>query len=483
MTRDSISRVVRIWITVILCFLQITHAEPVQYCKFGYNGKHENAEVDFCMGVTMHKNQSSEAYDMYLSMTITRGSDLGWTAIGTGSRMAGSLMTIVYGDPLSKEPPIVSIRTATGHHQPKPISSEEAGGAEIRLLQAKWRTVDEEDALAAVSSSSPIHLAEVALVCYSCNLWPVTGKGGHPITPMATSLPWIWAWNEDQQISELTDDVHLNAHKHRAGNGGWGTFYVDMARSLNPADSIPSVPLIHTGVRTLGTSDTPLNGGATFTWFHHHTVAQIHGFLMGIAFLCLFPLGVLAMRSQSSKSFKYHWIIQLVASLCTGLGAILGILMSWGSFNSPHQVAGLLVSLTLGCQAFLGWRHHVIFLRVRHRTWISHAHIWTGRLIMVVGWVNFITGMLLVGISQGWTLLVAAIIVVEIVGLTFWVWACNRRNLRKAEESDMPWRSEGEGEYFAVGEDEEDTEMNEVGDNDKHESSPYDPMLRKHDSA
>ncbi|KAE8386100.1 hypothetical protein BDV23DRAFT_163777 [Aspergillus alliaceus] len=472
-------------LTLIVYFFIVVHAEPVQYCQFGYNGK-ENGGVDFCMGVTMHKNLSSNADDMYLAMTVTRGSERGWTAIGTGSVMAGSLMTIVYGDPLSGEPPIVSMRTAGAHHQPKPITAEESGGVDIRLLEAKWRTVGGGDKPTSRASSSPGYVAEVALVCYSCNLWPAEGRGSSKISATTTSLPWIWGWNEDQELTGFAYDSHLIGHKHRAGNGGWGIFYVDMSRSVNDGEKAPPVPSIRPGVRTLGTSDKPAHRAGESAPFSHHTVAQMHGFLMGLAFLVFFPLGVLAMRSGSSKSFKYHWIIQLVASLSTGLGAIIGIILSEGSFNSPHQIAGLLVSFVLGFQGILGWRHHVTFVRVRHRTWVSHVHIWAGRVIMVVGWLNFISGMLLVGIVALWVMLVAGIIVTEIVGVTYWVWASNRRNIRKtrleAEGSDVPWTAEREGEYFAVGED-EDEELNELNDHDKHESSPYDPMLRKQGSA
>ncbi|KAE8381146.1 hypothetical protein BDV26DRAFT_255822 [Aspergillus bertholletiae] len=482
MAPNSMTRVLLIWIATVSYLFGIILAEPVQYCKFGYKGKEENGDVDFCMGVAMHQNRSSNAYDMYLSMTVTRGSDHGWTAIGTGAVMAGSLMTIVYGDPLSGEPPIASIRTTAGHHQPKLITKEQAGGAEIRVLRAEWRALDKDGTFTSPSSSSHAYVAEVGLVCYSCNLWPAEGQGSGKISATATSLPWIWAWNEDQEISTLSDDAHLNRHRTRRGNGGWGEFYVDMSRSLTTAESPPPVPSIRPGVHTLGSSDKPIHRSRNSKLFSKGT---IHGFLMGISFLVIFPLGVLAMRSQSNKSLKYHWIIQLVASLCTGVGAIIGIIMSRGSFNSPHQVAGLLVSGILGLQAFLGWRHHVIFLRVRHRTWISHAHIWAGRLIMIVGWANFLSGMLLVAIGRFWIILVVALIVGETAGLTFWVWTCNKRKSRKStrETSDpsMSWQGERDGEYFAVGDDEE-TEMNELDDHDKPESSPYDPMLPRHGS-
>lgn len=121
----------------VLIFVSRAVSEPVQYCRFG----HENgpdASVDFCVGITTYNNVSSNDYDMYMSMHVTRSSALGWTALGTGSMMAGSLMFIVYGDPFSTghEALTVSIRTTDGHNQPRVLTQADTGGADIRLLQA-----------------------------------------------------------------------------------------------------------------------------------------------------------------------------------------------------------------------------------------------------------------------------------------------------------------------------------------------------------
>ncbi|KAF7588259.1 hypothetical protein BBP40_005945 [Aspergillus hancockii] len=474
MARSPVDQAFFIYFTIFSYFLSTIHAEPVQYCKFGYDANGDNAEADFCMGVTMHQNQSSNTHDMYLTMTVTQGSDLGWTAIGTGPMMTGSLMMVVYGDPRSEEPPTVSIRTTVGHRNPDLITEEDTGGADIRLLQSSWQPVQDD-------SSSSTFLAKVSLVCYSCHLWPGSNKGSSLLSATETSLPWIWAWNNDQKFPAFSRDAHLDMH-----NGGYGTFYVDMSRSINNAKSLPPLPVIQPGVRTLGTSDTPIDMTKTSKLFNPKTLAYTHAFVMGLAFLCLFPLGVLTMRSQSSKAFKYHWVIQLMASLCVGFGAVLGLVMSRGSIGSPHKATGIVVTVALSIQGILGWRHHMVFLQIRRRTWISHAHIWTGRVVMVVGWANVISGLLMKGFSQAWIVLVSGLVVGEVAGLTFWVWACNRRKLREsrlgATDSAMPLRADEEGEYFVLDDDEEDAKLSEMGDHDRDGSSPYDPMIRKHGS-
>lgn len=401
------------FIAFLFNFSVITRAEPVQYCRFG----HHDGEVDFCVGITNGHNHSVDAYDLYVSLSVTRSSALGWTAIGTGPLMAGSLMFIVYGDPFSGEDPVLSIRTVDGHHQPRLITRQDMGGADIRILQATWIPPKNDHSNSEMSHESTF-LAKFALVCYSCSRWP-----GTPISPLSSSQPWIWAWNDKQNIPVYSFDAHLDMHKHRAGNGGWGRFYVDMARSISEAEMRPSLPPLRAKVSALGTSDTPTSVSGVMASFGANPLLPLHGLLMGTSFLLLIPLGVMAMRSGSTESFKYHWLLQALASLFVTAGAITGIAMGRGkAFTSTHQWIGVAITLLVGVQMILGWRHHVVFLRVRCRTWISHAHIWLGRLSMVGGWSNVLSGMVLSGHSWLGTGLTTAFVVAEALGISLWVW-------------------------------------------------------------
>src|ERR1700761_3613182 len=108
------------WLTYFLLLLcqfwaAPASAEPVQYCKLAPHDR-PNEEVNFCLGALMYQNASTDSHDMYLTFTFRRqeGHALGWTAVGPGTIMQGSIMFIVYGDPLSHESPIVSIRTTAG---------------------------------------------------------------------------------------------------------------------------------------------------------------------------------------------------------------------------------------------------------------------------------------------------------------------------------------------------------------------------------
>ncbi|KAG5999235.1 hypothetical protein E4U54_001982 [Claviceps lovelessii] len=456
-------------LALVLASSKLGRAEPVQYCQFG----HETGQVDFCLGITTHHNSSTSKHDLYLSLSVTRDSDVGWTAVGTGSLMAGALMFIVYGDPYASDgqgrhgssPPVLSIRTVQGnggHHQPRLVTKADMGGADLRVLQAQWMTTTPSAAHEqyALSTSYRPQSARFSLVCYSCELWP-----GTPIAPKSASQPWIWAWNDRQRLGVYSFDAELEMHGAGSGggSGGWGRFYVDMGRSLTqPGDYLPSFPPLRPNVVAVGASDAPMGiagirNSASITWHklaNTPPVLRAHGILMASSFLLLFPAGVLALRSGSSRAFTHHWMVQGLATTCILVGAALGFVVvrahghgsgqghaAAGAHSHSHGhskrhdesspaaatlfvahqwLGGTVVGFVL-LQIALGWWHHVIFVRIRARTWVSYAHIWLGRTEMVSGCVNLLLGMALTGYNVLSINAAAMFIMMEMLGIAYWL--------------------------------------------------------------
>ena len=79
------------------------------------------ASINFCMGISLHSNQSTSSQDLYMTLEHTRATNeaKGWTAVGIGSEMKGAFIFLIYGDPSSKTPPTISVRSPDGHHQPR----------------------------------------------------------------------------------------------------------------------------------------------------------------------------------------------------------------------------------------------------------------------------------------------------------------------------------------------------------------------------
>ena len=142
-------------------------------------------------------------------------------------------------------------------------------------------------------------------------------------------------------------------HKHHAGAGGWGTFYLDMSRSISTARLPPSLPPIRPKVATLGASDTPMSSSGFIVDMTVSPGSFFHGLVLATVFLLLFPAGVISLRAGAPKSFTYHWIIQLCASILLILGLGLGLLKR-REINTIHQIVGIALASCINFQGVLG---------------------------------------------------------------------------------------------------------------------------------
>ena len=366
--------------------------------------------------------------------------------------MAGGLFFIVYGDPLSGEDPVVSVRTATGHKQPTLLTqAEKAGGIDIRVIRSSWLQDDTSYHGYKHRLRAADRLARVSLACYSCPAWK-----GADVSAHSESQPWMWAWNAKQNFDNFAPDYHLQMHKHHAGMGGWGNFYVNTQQSISTAPSPPSLPPIRPEVEALGTSSTPMGLSSSFQTAVFGPSSFAHGLIMAIAFLLLFPAGIVSIRLDLPTSYKYHWVLQLVGSVCFLLGLVLG-LTKGRKIDSVHQIAGLVLVSCTGIQGLLGWIHHVRFIRLSRRTWVSYAHVWLGRVFMIIGWANIFSGVILRGYSAySPAAIVAAVCAFsEAVGITGWLFYLRRREVIKYTPKPLWGKGEEDAFVISSGPDEE----------------------------
>jgi hypothetical protein len=184
----------------------------------------------------------------------------------------------------------------------------------------------------------------------------------------------------------------------------------------------------------------------------------IHGFLMSAAFIIFFPAGVIAIRSGSPSSFRYHWILQLLASIFVLIGTAIGLILAH-KIDTVHYYIGITVALCSVVQIGLGWRHHVVFVRIQTRQWASHGHIWFGRLFLLLGWANIILGLLLAGNGRSLVSLAASLISVVALTLVGWIWFVTRQRERQpasGEEDPLFPVQATRDDYQAVAMDDDD---------------------------
>ncbi|RMD42082.1 hypothetical protein DV735_g3052, partial [Chaetothyriales sp. CBS 134920] len=147
---------------------------------------------------------------------------------------------------------------------------------------------------------------------------------------------------------------------------------------------------------------------------------HIHGLLMVVAFLVFMPLGTYLIRSGRPTSFNMHWTVQALAGVAIVVSSAVGYATS-RRISLTHQYIGFAMLAVLAAQAFLGWRHHVIFMATKRRTWFSTSHTWLGRLVLPVGFLNTLSGLRLRHYSSLTQLLVVIVMVAELVFLTYYI--------------------------------------------------------------
>ncbi|KAF2677215.1 hypothetical protein K458DRAFT_436697 [Lentithecium fluviatile CBS 122367] len=185
---------------------------------------------------------------------------------------------------------------------------------------------------------------------------------------------------------------------------------------------------------------------------HAHThgpAIKAHGTLLTLAFSFLYPAGVFLIRGGFKRGFFLHWATQGSATAAALTGMSLMIVKSWGRLirgnAGKHHYIGTALFFAICLQALLGYYHHMLFVKLRRRTYVSYVHTVLGWTVMFGGWVNTVLGFQMGGISMALTvvwlvwLLLASVLMVQAPRLS--------QFLKRREENNR-------GKYDAVEQDE-----------------------------
>ena len=146
----------------------------------------------------------------------------------------------------------------------------------------------------------------------------------------------------------------------------------------------------------------------------------LHGLLMSLSFLLLYPLGSYFMRSPRPTAFNLHWTIQSLSTVSVLVSAGIGYWQSH-SISVAHQFIGFSVVGSVLVQSGLGYWHHrkYVNMTVKHSTIYAWTHRILGPCIMGTGLVNLVMGLLLAGHSHTIVSCGIAAVVAVVIGLTY----------------------------------------------------------------
>ncbi|KAM5344133.1 hypothetical protein ACJ41O_012670 [Fusarium nematophilum] len=354
-----------------------TSAALASYC----NG--DNNDICYSWGVP-ESTASSGSGNIFFR--IEAPTDYQWVALGTGSRMSGSTMFVIYQDGSGN----VTLSTREGHGHTMPEYSRMGA---VKMLEG----------------SGVANRTMVANI-----------QGGDLSgIDFAASNDWISAWKTGSPLDST--DVRANIDEH----DGTDSFSVDFSKATIGSDSNPF---------TNGSNTRPNTGGAvTGGGGGEDHAATIHGIIMSIVFLIGFPVGSFLMPVLGKWLIHAGWQIFAFAGMWVGFG--LGKIAAdrdgeW--FSEPHVQLGTVVCVLMILQPILGWMHHRNYVKYQRRTLISYGHLWYGRALMIIGIANGGVGLQLAEASTGF---VAAYAVVGVVIFSIYTAGAiyKERKLRRRE--------------------------------------------------
>lgn len=326
-------------------------------------------------------NVVPETGDVYFHMSAyaaiqSNTTAFSWMGIGFGSQMKESLMLIAY--PSSNGIDLtISPRIATGHSEPE---------FQEDIVIEKIFT----DAYAPAANKVEHGIMIAHAVCRNCTNWR-TGA----LDLESKRQPFIYALGADPGKSTPleSDDVAASLRRHSF----YGHFEGDMTFATTTPEHARVPPPNDPGGSPSGVADTNFAYAFTSEAFDTHSDVNwapvLHGVLMSLAFILVFPTGALLMRLLRRFGILYHAGVQLVGIAIVIIGFGAGVYISRQyirsrNFGSGHQILGLLVFAALFVQAGLGLVQHRIFRRTKQETVMGIVHRFFGPTIIVLALVN-----------------------------------------------------------------------------------------------
>lgn len=413
-----------------------------------------------------------------------------WVGLGTGSKMSGSHMFILYQSADGTNV-TVSPRTASGHSMPQYDSS-----VQITLLGGSG--VNGDQMVANIRCSSCSANSDVSSSSAS---WIYAAKSGSPIQSddQSESISQhnndYGSFNWDYANAKGGSSANPFAGENAVTSGGAAS---GAATTCNPAPSQTLASLTGSGCPTAyptefstawpaarptwaascfpgghgGPSggswptaapwqnndkrDTTCSGGSSTSgaagdssgsnfgnngrdgsfFGRQSTILLTHGILASVAFLVLFPTGGILIRVASFTGLVWvHAALQIIAYLIyiVAFGLGIWIAVNGGYITQAHPIIGIVLFIILLVQPLAGWLHHRNFKKYGRRTTPSYWHIGIGRIAIILGMVNGGLGLQLArDTSTG--RIVAYAVVAGVFGLAYILAICVGERKRKRSQ-------------------------------------------------
>lgn len=262
------------------------------------------------------QSASSDSGNIYFQ--ISGPTTYSWIALGTGSRMSGSNMFVMYQDGNGNV--TISPRQGTNHQMPVLDTSSTA--AKLTLLQGSG-----------VVNGGKTMRANVA--CSNCESW----ANGGSMQLSSTSSPWIAAWKAGDSLATTDKDASISQHDDV---GSWS---YDLTQATISSDANPFINAQQNGGSSgggfgpnggsgapgsSGPGVIPSGGGFSSARDEITRLQRAHGIIMAIVFVILYPVGSILMPLLGK--WMFHAAFQFFNFILMWVGFGLGYVLSQKTF-------------------------------------------------------------------------------------------------------------------------------------------------------
>ncbi|ORY57532.1 uncharacterized protein BCR38DRAFT_354536 [Pseudomassariella vexata] len=394
----------------------MTAAAALNYCPSG--------NICFGLGVPT-TSASSGSGNIYFQ--ISAPTSYSWIALGTGDRMSGSNMFVMYQD--GDNNVTISPRQGTNHQMPVEDTSSTA--AQLTLLEGSG--VDGDTMRANVR-------------CANCDSW----ANGGEMSLSSTNTPWIAGWKSGSSLATTDKNAAISQHDD------YSSWNFDLTAAQVDTDANPFVSASTggsgSGDSNAGSSGSGSQGSGNTGVTQNQSLQELprlvaaHGVIMAIAFVILYPLGSILMPVLGKWMLHGAW--QGVTFVLMWVGFAIGIVivqrMETGLVQT-HTIFGTVIVCLMVLQPVLGYMHHRHYVQHQARGAISYAHIVYGRVLMMLGVVNGGLGLQLANASNNLVIaysVVAAIVFVLYVAVKGFTSFRKRRSGAGGQGKNLPQQKE-----------------------------------------
>lgn len=192
-------------------------------------------------------------------------------------------------------------------------------------------------------------------------------NNGRDISNMTLDYIWAWSNTPPNEIDDPSSDLPSHGNNH-------GTLKVNLLLTNATAQ-----------VAAKGYSSSP--------------IYLIHGILMVLAWFVMALFGSLVARfgrtMYGTKWFPIHVTLMILVILITIISAVLVIWKTKPNFKTPHNLLGLIITITAFFQGILGYVIHILYDPDRDGVpWYDWIHRIVGYVLVPLGMLNCILGII-----------------------------------------------------------------------------------------